>query len=638
MRIPAPTVPRPLTPGLSRPRLLLLVLAGLAALLALAACGTVDTETTIAPDGSGKQTLTVTISESDLESVDGGADAVEAVIKDKNPGLTYEGRKKNGTDTVFTLALEFSDASDYAAKAKPVLEAGELTKTPEVTFTPPSPPFSSGYTLTRNFTANDLTRWAVKALVDDGKIADAEESDIDGALEQGDVSVSVDGAELTQSTFAGDDTAAVWTNAESVGFTSVDVSTAGAEDPSADSYTRTLTYELDRAVYLGAKDEFDTYFAEATPDGGELTPAGETGTTWVLAFPAGTAEQVGTWTDTALATTGSTFTVETAPDPEDPFSVQTRVVDSIECAVACAEGGLTQSLQVPAGFSDDATEEAEDGTARISLQGGPEPQVITKSIGFTKAAYDVTVDRKGGGEATMALSLPAADDAIVTSENVLAYLGEGTERSEADGLVTYTRTAEASDPADLPGALQKLGLEGDDGAPVVSVVDQGDGKFRVDLVMGTNSKISEKLVSTSGTWTIHGDGLRPTAVFEDAVGTAVLGEDTITVDETHGVILSFGAERTGLGAGAIVAIIVGAALLALLITVAVLAFLYRGKIKALVSGGPAAAGAAAPAPSAPAAWDGAAAAPSAPQAPPAGDATPPADPSATPPGDGPTRP
>lgn len=569
--------------GLSRSRLLLLLFAGIAAMFLLAACGEVDDSTEIAADGTGVQTLAVVISETDMDDVDGGAKTIESVIEANNPGLDYQGMTKNGTDTVFTLTLSFKDAKDYAAKAQPILAAGELTKTAEVTFTPPSPPFSSGYTLTRNFTANDLTRWAVKALVDDGKIADASESDIDSALDPGTVKVTADGSELERDSYAGDGSAAVWTNAAAVGFDGVKVVTAGAEDPAADAYTRTLTYELSRATYLDAKDQFDDFFAAATPDGGELTPAGETGTTWVIAFPQGTAEQVGTWTDTALATTGSVLSVETEPSSEDPFAIETRVVDTIECTVACGEmGSLEQALLVPAGFSGGEVDDP-DATEEIALDGGTEAQVITKNITFSKAVYDVTVNRDGGGTVTMDLSLPASDDAVVTEENVVAFLGKGTERSESEGVVTYTRTAEADSSEEFSGALQKLGFEGLDGAPEVTVRERDGGKYSVSLAMGLNEKLWDK-AGTEATWTIRGDGLRPTAVTEDEQGGATLGEETITVEGTHGVILTFAAERTGLGIGAIVGILAVLAFLGLLLAVGIVAFLNRAKLKALFGG------------------------------------------------------
>lgn len=577
------SISRPAEQGISRARLLLLLFAGIAAVLLLASCGKVDNATEIAADGTGIQKLTVTIGEADMDDIDGGAATIEATIAAKNPGLDYKGMTKNGTDTVFTFELAFTDAKDYAAKAQPVLAAGDLTRTAEVTFTPPSPPFSSGYTLTRNFTGNDLTRWAVKALVDDGKIAGASESDIDGALEQGDVTVKADGSELEQSSFAGDDSAAMWTNAAAVGFEGVKVVTAGAEDPAADAYTRTLTYELTRATYLDAKDEFDAFFTEATPEGGELTPAGETGSTWVIAFPAGTAEQVGTWTDTALATSGSVLSVETAPNTEDPFAIDTRVVDTIECTVACGEyGSLSQALLVPAGFTGGEMDDPE-GTEEIALEGGTEPQVITKHITFSKAVYDLTVNRDGGGVATLDLSLPAADDAVVTEENIVAFLGEGTERSEADDVVTYTRTAEGETSEDFPGALQKLGFDGLDGPPEVSVRERDGGRYSVSLALGVNAKLGGK-VGSEATWTIRGDGLRPTSLTTDETGSASLGEETIEVEGSHGVVLTFSAERTGLSIGAIVGILALLAVMGLVLAAGVLGFLYRSKLTSLVAG------------------------------------------------------
>ena len=568
--------------GISRHRLLLVLLAGIGALLVLSACGRVDSTTAIAADGSGTQTLAVTISESDMDSIDGGAATVEAAIEEHNPGLTYEGMEKDGTDTVFTMTLEFSDAKDYAAKAQKALDAGELKTTAEVTFTPPSPPFASGFTFTRNFSEKDLTRWAVKALVDDGKIADAEESDIDSALDAGESAVTVDDDGLEKGW--GEDGADVWTNAAEASFESVDVITAGAEDPAAGSFTRTITYELPRETYLDAKDEFDAFFAEATPEGGELTPAGEAGTTWVLAFPAGTAEQVGTWTDAALATSESAFTVETAPNAEDPFSVDTRVVDSIECSVACGQyGTLSQSLEVPAGFQGDAAAAAAGGTEQISLEGGPEPQIVTRSYGFTAVDYELTVDRDGGGTFEMALSIPLADEEVVTQDAIGAFLGGDAERTEEEDTAVYTRTAEAESAEELSGALQKLGQEGLEGPPQVEVTESGKKTYSVTVVMGSGGEVAEKILGP-GTWTIRGDGLRPTSISSDEIGSASLGEDAITVKESHGVWMTFTAERTGLGTGAIVGILVGLALLGLLVAAGVVGFLHREKIAGLLRG------------------------------------------------------
>ena len=578
----AVATPRRPFAGISRARLLLVLLAGIGTLLILSACGTVDSSTEVSADGSGTQTLTVTISEQDMADIDGGAATVEAVIEEHNPGLSYGGYAMNGTDTVFTMTLEFSDAADYAAKAQPVLEAGELTTTAEVTFTPPSPPFSSGYTLTRNFSEQDLTRWAVKALVDDGKIANAEESDIDSALDVGETTVSVDG-EVLENGWS-EDGADVWTNAATVAFESVSVVTAGAEDPSADSYTRTLTYELPRETYLDAKDEFDTFFAEATPEGGELTPAGDAGTTWVLALPAGTAEQVATWTDAALATSESVFTVEVAPNAEDPFSVDTRVVDSIECSVACGQYGvLEQSLEVPAGFQGDPAAAAAGGTEEISLDGGPEPQTITRFYGFTAVDYVLTVERDGGGSLEMAMSIPLTDEEVVTQEAITEFLGGDVDRAEEGEDAIYTRTAEAADAEELPGALQALGFEGLEGPPLVEVTEAGDSTYVVSLMLGVREDLRQKLLGP-GTWTVQGDGLRPTTITVDEVGTASLGEESITVTESHGVWMTFSAERTGLGAGLIVGILVGVALLGLILAAAVIAFLNREKIAGLLRG------------------------------------------------------
>src|SRR5699024_10734175 len=160
-------------------------------------------------------------------------------------------------------------------------------------------------------------------------------------------------------------------------------------------------------------------------------------------------------------------------------------------------------------------------------------------------------------------------------------------RSEADGEVTYTRTAEAETAEDFPGALQKLGFVGVEGPPVISVDERGDGDYRVALALGVNGELAEKL-GAEATWTIHGEGLRPTAVLRDEAGTAQLGEEAITVEGQHGVLLVFTAERTGLGPVAIAAILIVLALGGLLIAAGIVAFLNRERLKALFAGAPAA--------------------------------------------------
>jgi hypothetical protein len=70
----------------------------------------------------------------------------------------------------------------------------------------------------------------------------------------------------------------------------------------------------------------------------------------------------------------------------------------------------------------------------------------------------------------------------------------------------------------------------------------------------------------------------------DETGSASLGEESITVTESHGVWMTFSAERTGLGAGVIVGILVGLALLGLLVAAGLLAFLNRERIAGLLRG------------------------------------------------------
>ena len=260
------------------------------------------------------------------------------------------------------------------------------------------------------------------------------------------------------------------------------------------------------------------------------------------------------------------------------------MVDSIECSVACGEyGTLTQSLEVPAGFTGDAEAAAAGGTEQVSLEGGPEPQTITRSYGFTEADYDLTVNREGGGSLEMALSIPVADEEVVTEDAILEFLGGDAERTEEDGTAVYTRTAEAKTAEELPGELQALGLEGVEGPPQVEVYESGKKNYEVTVVMGVGGDLSEKILGP-GTWTVEGDGLRPTSLVDDQSGSASLGEDAIVVKQSHGVWMTFTAERTGLSTVTIVLILAGLAVLGLLVAAGVVGFLHREKIAGLLRG------------------------------------------------------
>ena len=295
---------------LSRYRLLLVLLAALGALLLLSACAEVDDETVVESDGSGVQTLTITVPESDMEEVEGCAAKIESIIKENNPGLTYEGMEKNGTDTVYTMTLEYSDAKDDAAKAQPVLEAGELT------------------------------------------------------------------------------------------------------------------------------------------------PAGDAGTTGVIAFPEASADEIGPWTDAALATEGSTFTYEVAPSSDDPFVVETRVVDSIDCAVACGEAGrVNQSLLL----GESTSRSAEDGlvtyTVTAAGHGADELGAALQKIGFSgmEEVPVVSVSDMGNGNHSVYLEIGADDE-------LFAKLGAGGSEPQVAAEQTATTAATGSIAA-APPAIGETSAE-----------------------------------------------------------------------------------------------------------------------------------------------------------------------------------
>lgn len=564
-----------------RLRVLLGVLFAALAVILLSSCADTDSTTELKADGSGTHTITVLAEASDLEYIEGGVATVESAINDNNPGgITYSGSNQTSESTTFTFVIEFSGPDDYEAKAKTLLEAGGITTTPEVLFTPPTPPFSGGYTFDRNFTDVELLNWVSEALVSSGTIEDSYSAG--DVLTAGTATITAEGEELESGWGDG------WTNAETRSFANIGVSTQGIENPEADSYTRTITYELPRETYLSASEEFDAFFEQATPEGGEFTAAGDAGTTWSITFPAGSAADVASWTDTALATTGSQLSVEAVQSEEDPFTFETRVVDSIDCAVACGDMGyVSQSFEVPAGWSGtQGANGADAGLVPVEHPGGPEPYTFSHTVPVEAMTVDLSVNPEGGGEATVVVSLTEEADALVTQEHIEAWLGEGAARETSDGLVAYSLSVSGGTAEEFTSALQKAGFAGPETAPVIEAYEYDSRKFTVMIDLSLPERIASKAPEIV-TWAVTGDGLRPTEVSDAMDEDLTLTDDSITVESTTSgyLYLVFSAEQTGLPVATIIAIVIALALLGLLITALVIGFMYRDKLRAMLGSG-----------------------------------------------------
>ena len=556
-----------------RLHLFLMTLAmGVLALL-LSGCGELSTTTEVNADGSGIERFSVKINSGDMEKVQGGVETIESVVNEKNPGgFTFDGSDKDSEgNTIVKVSLAFDSPDDYTAKAKTALEASGITETPEVIFEPPKPPFTTGVTFARSFGDEELVRWISQGVMD----ASQEEKNYEASEMMNETSTKVvsNGKELETTYLESDIAMNAWSDSEKLTFDDVTVETAAFDDPSEKKFKRTIHYTLSRETYRKASEDFDKFFESAVPEGGELKAASATENVWTVSFPAGSPEEISKWTDTALASKGSEFSVSDPTPGEDPFVLTTSVVSNMECTVACSEGGLQQTINL-------GTTEAD--AAMIPV--GPEPYSVSRSLSLTAANIDVQINRDGGGKLEAKYSLSEADDALITEATMTKLLGGDASRKVEDGTATYTVTISGKDSSEFTSALAKAGYGEQGEPPAVTVVENPSEhkKYLVDLDMHFPEALSEHLPQNSS-WTIKGDGIAPTAVLDSSNGTSSMADDAITVKSDGGsyLMLSFAAERRGLDPIEIfgIAAVIGVALLVIAGTV--LAIVYRNKLKNL---------------------------------------------------------
>ncbi|MBQ9993699.1 MAG: hypothetical protein IJP17_03200, partial [Clostridia bacterium] len=142
-------------------------------LLLLCSCdsGIINTELSLDRSFSGTRTMSFEIKQSDLNSWDVTGvlssllstpttdDIVKVLEKDCPDELTMK-TSKNGNDATCTFTLIFSSKEEYERKV-----AALLGSAPVVNYAEPSEDlFTSGFTLSENFTSSDLFGWAQDAL------------------------------------------------------------------------------------------------------------------------------------------------------------------------------------------------------------------------------------------------------------------------------------------------------------------------------------------------------------------------------------------------------------------------------------------------------------------------------------------
>ncbi|WP_437583836.1 hypothetical protein ACSAGD_00940 [Paramicrobacterium sp. CJ85] len=427
----------------------ILAFFGLAVACLLTACGAViDTTLVVNDDGSGKRTITATVDGSDLDEVDGGADAIETTITENIPsGMEYNGQKAGGDDgVVFSFAIEFESQKDYTEKVIGILGAGGVTDIEtEIEIVVADSVFREGVSVQENFTSQDLLQWLVEAMVDDGLVDD---SDADDLSELGKTVVEVDGV--------GHDTSSAidYSDISDYGIRDLSVVTEGLE---TGSYTRTISYDLSRETYSRDAAGYDEFFTSATPKGGELTEPDEASTIWTISFTAKNEKQLIEYTNTALNSTETDFAVASEADEGDPTMFRTAVVDYLECGQICnADVEISESLALPDGWDSSQASNGEDGWL---MPISHEPVEFSHRVQFQSVVAAVTATPSGENALLLSYALSpenaeAVGDAI---EDVIAPAsnrGELSVNADKDA-VTYTVTLKGDDPSELDDHMQE---------------------------------------------------------------------------------------------------------------------------------------------------------------------------------------
>ena len=211
-----------------------------------------DTELALDASFSGARTIVCTIGRSDAEkTVGGGVDALDAFIRLNCPEELDWTKAEDRSNLTYTFTLSFRSEEEYVQKVEAL-----LGRRPQVLFAAPDTPFSSGYRISEDFSSADLMDWFQTLAVQKGLIAEG-------------------------TTFWQDGSTAVRFGGEVTGTgVEIDVNRLEAASPERvilattlkkdQSFERTVTFLFSPAALEGREAEFQAYFEDRVPEGGNL--------------------------------------------------------------------------------------------------------------------------------------------------------------------------------------------------------------------------------------------------------------------------------------------------------------------------------------------------------------------------------
>ena len=286
------------------------------AVLALSGCGArIDTSMTVAHDGSGSRVMNLTLSASNVQYVNGGAEAINASVNKRlPPQIAYSGAMQdaNGITAIFTIT--FTSPADYTAKVKAILGAGSED---DVRFVIVESPLVNGTSLQEYYSSATLLKWMFDGLVEDGVISQGNAS---SAYELGTTTLSVDGKSTSQSSYIRYD------NLVDNRFHSVRMQTIVDEQ----TYTRTITLE---PPFSTNKFDYKKFLTDNAPPGSEVSTV--SGSEWTVRFT-GDENQIATATRAVFLAKKTQFSVTDRVPPDDPTRVIRTITDTVDCRYLCS--------------------------------------------------------------------------------------------------------------------------------------------------------------------------------------------------------------------------------------------------------------------------------------------------------------
>lgn len=447
----------------------------LAALLAASGCAVVETELTVAEDGSGTRKMGVVVSEEDLATAKLAPEKLEESVKRHLPEeLAFDGMKKvdrNGTQGhLLEFSLDYKDLEDYEHKVEALLDDSGVDVDADVVQTRSDSPLVEGVQVRENFSSQQLLGWLEAGLHDDELI---------------DTSVQVNaGDDPDTVTFGGKayESTGSQLNVQDVkdhGFRQVALVLTPAEGE--DRYAASLRLDHQKSPDRITRDRVEAFFKDRLPEGAHLEPFGQEddslGSTpyggYRVTLGEGSLEELAG--RVAEATGGEAeLAQESRPGQGGPLTTERALTYRLE----------TTELLTPQAGDGAVSVALEDGDAVRKSSTGTKGELLTTDIvELTELSPEVTVHAVDDVEATVDYVLPAGDGGAVrgaVEEALRPAEGAGELTVEENGDALRFRVAVRGTPEEVTERLKALSAGYGTDVSVTQVQDGLRPEHRVD--------------------------------------------------------------------------------------------------------------------------------------------------------------